>query len=134
MPRRKIRFLTDEDVPDSVGEALRARGHLVVRVREAEMLMGSPDKIVAAAAREAGHVLVTHNYRDFRKEVREHLKSTNAQVDRLCVVELECGQVGAAERVKEEIDLIEREFSHSRKDQAKGVRISITKQGFRVAR
>lgn len=103
MARRiKIRFLTDEDVPDSVGVALTQRGHLVRRVRD-EMLTGSPDKVVAAAARENDHVLITHNYRDFRREVRERLASTNAKVDRLCRVELECGQPLAAQRVMEEI-------------------------------
>lgn len=134
MPRRKIRFLTDEDVPDSVGDFLRGKGHHVVRVREAEMLTGSPDKVVAAAARESDHVLVTHNYKDFRRVVRDHLESTNAKVDSLCVVELECGQVTAAQRISEELDLIVREFSRRREDPSKGVRISITRQGFRVAR
>lgn len=130
---RPIPFLTDEDVPDSVGAVLLDRGHVVRRVRD-EMVTGSADAVVAAAARESGFVLVTHNYKDFRKLARDHLHSTNAKVDSLCRVELECGQPQAAARVRDEIDLIEREFAR-RDPQAKaGVRISITRTGFRVVR
>ncbi|MGN3974217.1 DUF5615 family PIN-like protein [Tsuneonella sp. SYSU-LHT278] len=131
--RPPIPFLTDEDVPDSVGRVLEERGHVVRRVRD-EMVTGSADAVVAAAARESGFVLVTHNYRDFRRIAREHLHSTNAKVDRLCRVELECGQPQAASRVRDEIDLIEREFLRRDPESKAGIRISITRTGFRVVR
>ena len=43
-----IPFLIDEDVPESVAQFLRSRGHIIHYVRELS-LAGSPDHIVAAA-------------------------------------------------------------------------------------
>ena len=61
-----IPFFTDADVPDSVGDFLIEAGHEVTRLRHV-LLNDSPDPVVATACRESGLVLVTHNYRDFRK-------------------------------------------------------------------
>lgn len=108
-------------------------GHTVVRVRDV-MVMGSPDKVVAAAAREADHVLITHNYRHFRKEVRDHLDSTNKKIDTLRRIELECSQPMASARIKQELPHIEIELSAARNAGAPGVRISITNTGLRIAR
>jgi hypothetical protein len=98
------------------------------------MLLGSPDKVVAAAARENDHILITHNYRDFRKEVREHLESTNRKVDTLRRIELECNQPLAASRIEQELPIIEIELARPRKVGDPGVRISITNIGIRIAR
>jgi hypothetical protein len=58
--------LIDEDVPESVAQYLRERGHIIHYVRELS-LAGSPDPIVAAAGDRLGAVIVTWNTRDFRK-------------------------------------------------------------------
>ena len=59
----KLRFLTDNNVPDSVGDYLRRRGHSVWRVRgqmapdapdrAAPILAGLPQPFTAAEARKA---------------------------------------------------------------------------------
>ena len=64
--RAVIPFFTDNDVPDSVGDVIAAAGHKLTRLRDA-MLTDSADPVVAAACREHGQVLVTHNWKDFRK-------------------------------------------------------------------
>lgn len=107
-PRGPIPFFTDEDVADSVGTAIEQAGHKLVRLRDA-MLRGSADPVVAAACREGGLVLVTHNYRHFRKHSRD-LETTQKTLDRLSRIDLECSQVIAARRIAEEMALIELEW------------------------
>lgn len=57
-PKRVILFLTDANVPDSVGACLVERGHDVQRVRDI-MAADAKDPVVAEAAMQAGRVLVT---------------------------------------------------------------------------
>lgn len=67
MARRPvIAFLTDVNVPDSVGDFLKERGHDVERVRDV-MPADSPDPVVAEAAMQAGRVLVSWD-RDFNQQ------------------------------------------------------------------
>jgi hypothetical protein len=131
-PRGPIPFFTDEDVADSVGEAIKAAGHGLTRLRDA-MLRGSADPVVAAACREGGLVLVTHNYRHFRRHSRE-LEATQKRLDRLSRVELECSQVIAAHRFTEEIALIELEWERQGGPDQPGMRIAIGDKIIRLAR
>ncbi len=79
----KIGFFTDENVPDSIGNYLRNRGHSVVRTRSV-MKMGSPDQIVAEAALRAGRVLMSwdkdFNDQRFRQPRFEHLMRVGLQL------------------------------------------------------
>ena len=127
-----ISFLTDEDVPDSVGNVLQKAGHEVWRVRDV-LVKGSPDKVVAAAARESDLVLVTHNYRDFRKEARDHLSSTNKKVDKLRRIELLCKQPQARSRLEKLLPYIELALREPRLASDPGVRISITGTNIQIA-
>lgn len=131
-PRGPIPFFTDEDVADSVGEAIKTAGHELTRLRDA-MLRGSADPVVAAACREGGLVLVTHNYRHFRKHSRE-FEATQKALDRLSRVELECSQVIAAQRITEEIALIEFEWERQSSPDQPGMRIAIGDKIVRLAR
>lgn len=54
----KLRLLTDENIPDSVGRYLQGRGHSVFRTK-AHLPEGSPDPIVAMTAMEDDRILVT---------------------------------------------------------------------------
>jgi len=131
-PRGPIPFFTDEDVADSVGEAIKAAGHELTRLRDA-MLRGSADPVVAAACREGGLVLVTHNYRHFRKHSRD-LETTQKSLDKLSRVELECSQVIAARRFTEEVALIELEWERQGGSDQPGMRITIGDKVVRLAR
>ena len=55
----KLHFLTDNNVPDSVGDYLRSRG----RMRH-HMPVDSPDPVVAMAALDDGRILVSQD-KDF---------------------------------------------------------------------
>jgi predicted nuclease of predicted toxin-antitoxin system len=64
-----MRLLLDEMYAPTIAEQLRARGHDVASVHDAEYrtLEGAPDEEVWAAALAADRVLVTENVQDFRR-------------------------------------------------------------------
>ena len=130
--RSKIPFFTDEDVADSVGDAIIAAGHKLTRVRDT-MIRGSADPVVATASREGGLVLITHNYRDFRR-ITKDLQTTQRRFDRLHRIELICSQTIAAERFKKELPLIEHEWRAHSPDAEFGIRIVIGDNIVRVDR
>ena len=59
-------FLTDVNVPDSVGDFLTSQGHDVVRVRDV-MAIDATDPVVAQAAMEAKRILVSWD-KDFNHQ------------------------------------------------------------------
>jgi hypothetical protein len=65
-PFKQFRFLTDHNVPDSVGNVLLDLGHDVVRLRDV-MAVDTTDPIVARAAIEDHRVLVSWD-RDFNQQ------------------------------------------------------------------
>lgn len=85
------------------------------------MLDDSPDPVVAAACREHGMVLITHNIKHFKAIVRDY-EVTNAQADRLCRIELACKQIDALARMKSSIGVIESEW----------IRLGDTKAALRI--
>lgn len=130
-PREIIPFFTDNDVDDDVGRLLEDSGHRVVRLRD-EMLENSADPVVAAACRENGMVLVTHNVRHFRAIAKVH-EVTKKEVDSLCRIELGCQQFEAVGRVAMELPIIELEWGRLG-DTKNGLRIFIGDKVVRVHR
>ena len=55
---QQLRFFTDENVPDSIGDYLQRRGHSVYRAKS-HLPEGTPDPVVATTAMEADRILVT---------------------------------------------------------------------------
>ena len=70
-----IPFVTDQNVPDSVGNALLTAGHKVVRLRDV-MATNTADPVVAVASADSGYVLISHD-RDFR-QIAKRLQVTRA--------------------------------------------------------
>jgi len=132
MAKPTIPFFTDADVPDSVGDFLLQAGHEVTRLRHV-MLENSEDPVVATACREAGLVLVTHNYRDFRK-ISTDLQMTRGRFDMLHRVELICSQVIARKRMEMELPLIESLWLAHPADAEFGIRIVVGDQVVRIDR
>jgi len=95
------------------------------------MLRDSPDPVVAAACREAGLVLITHNIKHFKKIVKDH-EITSAQADRLCRIEMGCRQFDAVDRMKCALEIIELEWA--RLDDKAGMRIHIGDGVIRIHR
>jgi hypothetical protein len=120
--RAVIAFLTDVNVPDSVGECLVDRGHDVVRVREI-MAADAKDPVVAEAAMRAGRVLISWD-RDFN-----HQRFMQERFAALSRIGFSCPEPTGADRLRAVIDLVE--FSIAR---ASGtpVRIKIARDKFLV--
>ena len=94
-----LRFLTDHNVPDSVGNELIDLGHDVVKVREV-MPADSADPVVAKAAMEDGRILISWD-RDFGQQ---RFKSPRfADLSRLA---MSCPEPDGVKRIVETIDLI----------------------------
>lgn len=129
--KSSIPFFTDNDVDNAVGDFLRDSGHQVKRLRE-EMLEDSADPVVAAACRENGWVLITHNVRHFKK-ISKDIGIADGKADSLCRIEMDCHQVESLERIKNSLPTIEFEWSLMG-DTPSGLRISVGKTMVRVCK
>jgi len=112
-----IHFFTDEDVPRGIGEYLQERGHTVTRLQD-QLAKGSPDPIVAATCREAGLVLVTFNYKDFEKILRQNdvfyiagKRPTKKHVKTMHRVDFGCEHHVGRAAIEKYIDIVENELS-----------------------
>jgi len=103
-----MRFLIDEDVPDSVAKFLEEKGHEVVYAREI-VLPGTPDEVIAALGNENEAVVVTCNTRDYKKIASRTVRS-RAKLRKLGLICLRCGQPNGRKRVEQVIDAIEYEY------------------------
>lgn len=100
----QLHLFTDNNVPDSVGDYLRGRGHSVHRMR-GHMPDNSPDPLVAMAALKAGRILVTQD-KDFNNQ--RFMKPHLAKLSRISLVG-EGATLKAA--LKEHIHLIEAQWA-----------------------
>lgn len=119
---RAILFLTDNNVPDSVGRYLIERGHDVSRVRDV-MSADAKDPVVAEAAMQAGRILVTWD-RDFNAQ--RFMQPRYASLSR---IGFSCPEPEGAERLADVIDLLE--FS-IRRAAGRPVLIRIARDKFQV--
>jgi len=110
MARRpaKLRFFTDHNIPDSVGDYLRGRGHSVHRLRH-HIPEDSPDPIVATVAIEADRILVTQD-KDF--STQRFMQPRFARLSRLS---LSCDALIMVERLKAEIETIELRWARAKR-------------------
>ncbi|MBX6341300.1 MAG: DUF5615 family PIN-like protein [Thermomicrobiaceae bacterium] len=122
---RPIPFLIDENVPASVGDFLRQRGHHVLAVGES-LPKGSPDHLLTVTAEREGLVIVTFD-RDFRRLIKTFPEGSRGKWRRAGRISLACREPEALSRIQELIDVIE--FSYARALERRGrliMRISQT--------
>ena len=104
-----IRFLADQNVPESVPKLLIGRSHDVLRVRDI-MPADAKDPVVATAAMNASRTLITWD-KDFNQQ--RFMKSRFATLSR---IGFSCPEPEGASRLHEVLDLIE--FTFARADGA----------------
>jgi predicted nuclease of predicted toxin-antitoxin system len=107
-----LRLLLDHNVPDSVADVFRGRGHSVVLVRDI-LPIDSPDQLIAAVSEEDGAVLVSCD-RDFRLIAPRIPRGARSRFRRLSRISLECSEPQAAQRVRAAMSLIETEYEIAR--------------------
>lgn len=122
-----IPFFTDNDVEDAVGDLLLDSGHKVTRLRDV-MLANSADPVVDANCRENGLVLITHNYKHFRK-IAHDLRQAGVPLKPLSRIDMECHQMEAVDRLSSLMTVIEAEWQRKG---GSGMRISICKATVRI--
>ena len=128
MPRRRrIPFLTDNNVPDSVGAYLEQRGHRVTRMRDV-MAVDSPDLIVAMAAVTSGQVLVSWD-KDFNAQ-----RFQQVRFEKLTRLAFSCAEPEAVARLEEEIDALELEWAKAQKRENPRFVFSIGRDQMRIRR
>lgn len=97
---KHLTFLSDHNVPKSVGSFLIDRGHDVARVAEL-MPTNSPDPVVAKAAIESGRILISWD-KDF-----VHQRFMQPRCVGLSRIGFSCPEPQGAARLAEVIDLVE---------------------------
>lgn len=128
-----MRLLIDENVPDSVAEVFRRRGHDVTLVREV-FPSGTPDPIIAARANESGAIVVTWNYQDFKPLSARRPRLNQNRFPRLSLITYEVREPQGVRRTEEFIELIEFEYSQCQLRPDKRLLIHIGEMYCRVER
>jgi predicted nuclease of predicted toxin-antitoxin system len=106
--RPRLKFLTDNCVPDSVGRALTEAGHEVIPLREI-LPTNSPDPLVASVAELNDAILVSFD-RDF-KTLAPRIGIGQRRFRRLSRIGFRCDEPQAAQRLKLALALIEFEWT-----------------------
>jgi predicted nuclease of predicted toxin-antitoxin system len=105
-----MRLLIDENVPNSVTEFFRERGHVVCLVREV-LLPGTADAVIAQVAAMEDMIVVTWNTRDFRPLADRAPAGTKAKIRRFGLICFKCAENLGLERLRRVIRQIELEHS-----------------------
>ena len=95
-----IPFLTDVNVPDSVGNLLLSGGHDVARVRDV-MAIEAADPVVAEAAIRSGRILISWD-KDFH-----HQRFMKPRFRQLSRIGFSCPEPDGAFRLKAVLDFVE---------------------------
>lgn len=127
-----MRLLLDHNVPVSVAEVFRARGHEVHLVSDI-LPTDSPDQLIATVSQEQGWILVSCD-RDFKTIAPRVPHGMRARFRRLSRISLECSEPQAAKRVEAAMTLIESEFEIAQESADKRMLIVIQNSGIKTHR
>ncbi|HYM15214.1 MAG TPA: DUF5615 family PIN-like protein [Dehalococcoidia bacterium] len=121
-----MRLLIDENVPDSVSEFFRERGHEVQLVRDL-FPNGTPDEVIAAMGDKLEVIVVTWD-RDYRRLASRAPSGTRSRFRKLGRIVFRCNESRGRRRLQELIETIEFEYQQvqSRRDKRLIVEISET--------
>lgn len=125
-------LLIDENVPNSVADYLRDRGHDVRLVRDL-FPAGTPDPVIAALGDELRAIVVTWDP-DFRRIAARVPVGERQRFRRLGRISFRCNEASGKRRIEELIDSIEFEYDLVQKRGDKRLLVEITETTFRVIR
>lgn len=123
----------DENVPESVAQFFRDRGHQVVHVRDV-LPRGTADSIVAVAGDVMQAILVTwdKDYRALLKRAAEVGQKSRFQ--RLSRISFNCPEPMGRQRLEQLMPSIEFEWQQCQLSSDRRLLILISQQSFRVER
>jgi predicted nuclease of predicted toxin-antitoxin system len=105
--RLRLKFLTDNCVPDSVARELEKAGHEVIRLRDV-IPTNSPDPVVATVAEVNDAILVSFD-KDF-KALAPKIGVGQQRFRKLSRITFRCREPLAARRIAAALSLIEHEW------------------------
>ena len=106
--QRQMVLLIDENVPNSVGEYFKSRGHEVHLVRE-RLPAGTPDPVVAVIGDRLSAIVVSWD-RDFENLVRRVPHGNRNKFRRLGRISFKCNETQGRAILEKWIDLIEMHY------------------------
>src|SRR5712691_10972819 len=124
-----LRLLLDHNVPDSVADVFRARGHIVLLVRNI-LPADSTDPLVATVSEQEGCILVSAD-RDFKVIAPRIPKGQRQRFRKLSRIAIQCSEPLAAQRIDEAMTLIEAEYEIAQKRADKRMFVVIQKDGIK---
>ncbi|MGH2633105.1 MAG: DUF5615 family PIN-like protein [Tepidiformaceae bacterium] len=127
-----MRLLIDENVPDSVSDFLRDRGHDVDLVRDRLGQM-TPDEYIAWVGDELGAVVVTMD-KDFNEIVKRVPQGGRSKFKALGRISLKCRESQATSRIHDFIEEIEHEYDLVQGRRDKRLIVEITASSYRIVR
>ena len=127
-----LRLLLDHNVPVSVANVFRARGHDVRLVKDI-LPTDSSDRLVAAVSEDEGAILVSAD-RDFKLIAPRIPKSQRTRFLRLIRISLECSEYLAAVRIDAAMSLIEAEWEIAQRSRDARMFITISTTGIKTHR
>jgi predicted nuclease of predicted toxin-antitoxin system len=129
----RLPLLIDENVPESVTEVFRQRGHEISYVRDL-CLAGTPDPIVAAIGNRMEAVVVTWNHRDFKKLAARIPKGGQAAFRKLGRISFRCNEARGRIRAEEIMETIEEEYGRAQRRRDKRLLIEVTETRISIIR
>ena len=109
----RMLLLMDENVPESVAQVFRGRGHEVWRVVDVS-LPGTPDRVLAALADEYAAIIVTWNRKDFRS-LAGLRQSDQFRHRKLGCINFKCQENEGRHRAEQMMSRIEFEYDEVQK-------------------
>lgn len=129
--RLRLKFLTDNCVPDSVGQALERAGHEVIRLRNI-LPTNSPDPIVATVAEVNDATLISFD-KDF-KALAPRIGVGKQRFRKLSWIAFRCREPMAAQRIDLAMSLIEHEWEVAQSSSDKRMIIHISETTIQTTR
>lgn len=126
-------LLMDENVPDSVSEFFRLRGHDVRLVR-ALFLPGTPDPVIARLGDALAAIVVSWNTRDLRMLAARVPPGNVQRFRRLSRINFRCNEANGRRRAEEFVEEIEFHYEQAQKRRDQRLMIEITETRFNVIR
>ena len=124
-------LLIDENVPQSVTEFLRDRGHDVRFVRDL-LLPGTPDPLIARLGEELGAIVVTWNRRDFKNLTAPVPPGYRRRFRRLGWINFNCRETRGRQRIEQVIEVVEFHFALAQKRPDQQFRVEILDSSVRL--
>lgn len=129
----RMLLLIDENVPNSVVEFLRQRGHDTRHVRDL-FPNGTPDPIIATLGDELGAIVVTWNHKDFKRLASTVPDGNRQRFRRLGRISFRCRESRGRQRVEDLIEWIEFEYAQVQSRRDRRVMIEISDTTLRIIR